>query len=99
MDLDHFLAETVGKSPQHQKFYHFTDRKNLPLIRQHGLLSTSELRSRGLLENVKTGGDAASLQSDSCKGDGRIRLPVPHSQPPYGPRRDDGRSQTRSGLS
>jgi hypothetical protein len=68
MNLDQFLSETLGKSTQHQKFYHFTDRKNLPLIRQHGLLSTSELRRRGLLENVKTGGDAISLQSDSAKG-------------------------------
>src|SRR5260370_21885102 len=68
MDLDQFLAETLGKSTQHQKFYHFTDRKNLPLVRQHGLLSTSELRRRGFLESVKTGGDANSLQSDSAKG-------------------------------
>ncbi|MGZ5876015.1 MAG: DarT ssDNA thymidine ADP-ribosyltransferase family protein [Bradyrhizobium sp.] len=68
MDLDQFLAETLGKSTQHRKFYHFTDRKNLPLIRQHGLLSTSELRRRGLLESVKTGGDANSLHSDRMKG-------------------------------
>jgi hypothetical protein len=68
MDLDKFLAEILAKSPQHQKFYHFTDRKNLPQIRQIGLLSTSELRRHGLLANVKTGGDANSLQSDSAKG-------------------------------
>jgi hypothetical protein len=82
MDLDTFLAETLAKSPQHLKFYHFTDRKNLPLVRQHGLLSTSELRSRDLFGNVKTGGDAVSLQSDTAKGtDGYVCLCFTRSHP------------------
>jgi hypothetical protein len=82
MDLDTFLSETLGKSPQHQKFYHFTDRKNLPLVRQHGLLSTSVLRNRDLLGNVKTGGDAASLRSDAAKGtDGFVCLCFTRSHP------------------
>lgn len=68
MDLDHFLAEILAKSTQHQKFYHFTDRKNLPSVRQHGLLSTNELRRRGLFDLVKTGGDANSMHSDRVKG-------------------------------
>jgi hypothetical protein len=68
MDLDKFIADTLAKSPQHQQFYHFTDRKNLPLIREHGLLSTNELRRRGLFPSVKTGGDAIGLQSDTAKG-------------------------------
>ncbi|CAN7343614.1 DarT ssDNA thymidine ADP-ribosyltransferase family protein [Bradyrhizobium sp. LjRoot220] len=68
MDLDHFLTETVAKSVQHRKFYHFTDRKNLPLIRQHGLLSTKELKRLGLFNGIKTGGDANSLASDHAKG-------------------------------
>lgn len=68
MDLDYFLHEIVGKSTQHRSFYHFTDRKNLPLIRQSGLLSTGELRRRKLFDKVKTGGDANSLHSDQVKG-------------------------------
>lgn len=68
MDLDHFLKETVAKSTQQQRFYHFTDRKNLTLIRQHGLIATSGLRARKLFDEVKTGGDATSLQSDTAKG-------------------------------
>jgi hypothetical protein len=75
MDLDHFLNEMVAKSTQQQRFYHFTDRKNLPLIRQHGLISTEGLRARGLFGNVKTGGDTLSLQSDTAKGtDGYVCL-------------------------
>jgi ssDNA thymidine ADP-ribosyltransferase, DarT len=82
MDLDTFLAETLGKSTQHQKFYHFTDRKNLPLVREHGLLSISALRSRNLFSNVKTGGDATSLQSDTAKGtDGYVCLCFTQSHP------------------
>ncbi len=82
MDLDHFLAEIVGKSTQHRKFYHFTDRKNLPLIRQHGLLSTGELRRRKLFDSVKTGGDVNSLHSDQVKGtDGFVCLCFTNSHP------------------
>ena len=68
MDLDLFVRETVAKSTQQQRFYHFTDRSNLPLIRTHGLIATSGLKSANLFANVKTGGDALSLQSDAAKG-------------------------------
>jgi hypothetical protein len=68
MDLDHFVTKIVKLSTQHRRFYHFTDKKNLPLIREHGLLSTSELRSRGLYESVVTGGDANSQESDRLTG-------------------------------
>jgi ssDNA thymidine ADP-ribosyltransferase, DarT len=82
MDLDKFIADTLAKSPQHQQFYHFTDRKNLPLIREHGLLSTNELRRRGLFTSVKTGGDATSLQSDRAKGtDGYVCLCFTRNHP------------------
>jgi hypothetical protein len=82
VELDHFLAETLAKSTQHRKFYHFTDRKNLPLIRQYGLLSTRELRRLGLFNGVKTGGDANSLSSDQDKGtDGYVCLCFTNSHP------------------
>jgi hypothetical protein len=68
MDLDHFVGRIVKLSTQHQRFYHFTDKKNLPLIREHGLLSTSQLRARDLYDDVITGGDANSLESDRLKG-------------------------------
>ena len=68
MDLDHFVTKIVKLSTQHRRFYHFTDKKNLPLIREHGLLCTSELKSRGLYESVVTGGDANSQESDRLKG-------------------------------
>ena len=54
MDLDKFLA-MVRASQLQRQFFHFTDKKNLNSIRQHGLLSTAELRRRGLFDAVKPG--------------------------------------------
>ena len=68
MDLEHFLATHVRGSPQHKRFYHFTDKKNLESIRKHGLYCTGELRRSGMFPNVVTGGDANSLASDVQKG-------------------------------
>jgi hypothetical protein len=68
MDIDVFLTNTVGKSTQHKRFYHFTDRKNLDSIRSHGLLCTRSLRAKKLFDGTITGGDANSLESDAAKG-------------------------------
>lgn len=68
MDLEKFVSKIVKLSTHHKHFYHFTDKANLALVREHGLLSTSELRARGLFQNVTTGGDANSLESDTKKG-------------------------------
>ncbi len=48
MDLDTFLRR-IAASKQFNHFYHFTDKKNKPLIKEHGLPCTSELRRLGLL--------------------------------------------------
>ncbi|MGJ5208615.1 DarT ssDNA thymidine ADP-ribosyltransferase family protein [Bradyrhizobium sp. HKCCYLR20261] len=71
MDLPTFLRDTLGTSPQHRRFYHFTDRKNLDSIRASGLLCTYELRRRNMLGNVTTGGDSNSLASDIASGTDR----------------------------
>lgn len=47
-------------------FYHFTDTRNLPSIRAHGILSMSELRRRGLA--VAPGGNEWSLDADQRNG-------------------------------
>jgi ssDNA thymidine ADP-ribosyltransferase DarT-like protein len=82
MDLEHFLAAHVRSSTQHRRFYHFTDKKNLDLIRKHGILSTAELRRRNLLSQVTTGGDNNSLISDTQKGtDGYVCLCFTNNHP------------------
>jgi len=43
MEVDEFINTVIASSKQHKNFYHFTDWRNLPSIRQHGLLSTREL--------------------------------------------------------
>jgi ssDNA thymidine ADP-ribosyltransferase, DarT len=47
-------------------FYHFTDTRNLPTIRQYGLLSMSALRVRNLI--VAPGGNDWSLDADKRSG-------------------------------
>lgn len=47
-------------------FYHFTDTRNLPSIRQHGLLSMHELRLRGIAN--RPGGNEWSLDADKHSG-------------------------------
>lgn len=67
MDLDAFL-QIVRTSKQFNHFYHFTDRRNLDSIRSNGLLCTGALRQHKMLENVVTGGDENSLNSDIQNG-------------------------------
>jgi hypothetical protein len=67
MDLQHFLSEVVEKSAQHKCFYHFTDRRNLPSIRQHGILATAALRERQV-SVVAMGGNDWSQDADKLFG-------------------------------
>lgn len=54
-------------------FYHFTDTRNLPTIRQHGLLSMRTLRELNLI--VAPGGNDWSLDADKRSGmDGYVHL-------------------------
>ena len=43
MTIDEFIRY-MGNKP----FYHFTDTRNLPLIRQNGLLSLRNLNAKGI---------------------------------------------------
>lgn len=67
MDVDVFLNQHVLRSPQQRVFFHFTDMRNLPSIRQHGLLSTQELKKRGIVVPA-FGGNQWSLDADRAKG-------------------------------
>jgi hypothetical protein len=50
--------------PRH--FFHFTDLRNLPSIRQHGLLAVSELEERQIVV-PKPGGNEWSREADRLK--------------------------------
>lgn len=60
------FIDRVRRSRQQQAFYHFTDTRNLPSIRLHGLLSHAELIRRGL--NHVPGGNALSHELDQMHG-------------------------------
>jgi hypothetical protein len=47
--------------------YHFTDERNLPLIREHGILPYTDLLSRGIVP-PKPGGNDWSRDADAVRG-------------------------------
>jgi hypothetical protein len=47
--------------------YHFTDRRNLPLIRKHGLYSSAKLKKKGIAIPAP-GGNEWSQEADAHKG-------------------------------
>ena len=61
--VDHFISICEKKG---WSFYHFTDARNLPSIKEHGLLSTATLRARSI--KAVTGGNQWSLDADRSKG-------------------------------
>lgn len=44
MDLDVFLKDHVSKGVRQNTFFHFTDARNIDLIKRHGLLSRRKLK-------------------------------------------------------
>jgi hypothetical protein len=82
MDLEAFLAKQVRPSVQHICFYHFTDQANVASVREHGLLSTRQLRATNRFDAVTPGGDTNSLNSDLGNGtDNYARLCFTRNHP------------------
>lgn len=72
-------------------FYHFTDRRNLPGIRKHGILSTHALKGGGMSAPAP-GGNQWSLDADRSSGmDKYVHLCFFDSHPMEWRAREDGR--------
>jgi hypothetical protein len=72
-------------------FYHFTDRRNLPLIREHGLLSRATLAEMGI-ETPAPGGNEWSHDADDRRGlDQYVHLCFKNNHPMEFVARQDGR--------
>lgn len=67
MTVEEFLANVVAKSNQHRCLYHFTDKRNLPSIRQKGLLSYKQIK-RQEIAVVAFGGNQWSRDADEIFG-------------------------------
>lgn len=63
MTIEQFVA---GLQQAKRRLFHFTDERNIPGIREHGLLPTRTIGEMGL--EVITGGDDGSLYVDRQKG-------------------------------
>jgi hypothetical protein len=81
MDLDDFLKHHVEKSKQQTTFFHFTDTRNLDLIRKHGLLSRRRLRESSI-QIPAPGGNQWSMDSADRLGlDRYVSLSLTASHP------------------
>lgn len=91
MDLDQFVQNVVRRSCQQRVFFHFTDERNLPSIRQHGLRSTQHLREGGI--NIPApGGNEWSMDADRISGmDAYVHLCFKLGHPMEYLARQDGR--------
>jgi ssDNA thymidine ADP-ribosyltransferase, DarT len=77
----------------HRCFYHFTDTRNLALIRQHGLLSRAELNRRAI-DIPAPGGNLWSIEADARRGmDAFVHLCFLSEHPMEYQARQDGRIQ------
>ncbi|RAI38429.1 DarT ssDNA thymidine ADP-ribosyltransferase family protein [Rhodoplanes roseus] len=66
MTLKDFIS-AVETAAIHNSFFHFTDTRNIPSIKQHGLLSMKEIKGRNI--NVPApGGNQWSLDADQACG-------------------------------
>lgn len=76
-----------------RRLFHFTDSRNIPSIRQHGLLPTRLIVESNL--EVITGGDDGSLQIDRQKGlDAHVSLSFCRSHPMSHVAKAEGRIET-----
>src|SRR5687767_3527238 len=90
MNLDGFIKNHVEKS-SHNRFYHFTDGKNLPSIQKHGLLSMQELRRRNI-QVPAPGGNEWSQDADiECGMDAYVHLTFIPNHPMEYPAKQEGR--------
>lgn len=80
MDVEQFISE-VKNSKQHTTFYHFTDVRNLPSIKNHGLLSLEQLSARAI-KVTAPGGNDVSVSLDKASGmDRYVHLCFTRSHP------------------
>jgi hypothetical protein len=93
MTLEQFAA-VIADSKQHSCLYHFTDRRNLAGIRQHGLLSMQRVK---LLEAplVAPGGNDWSIDADAhCGMDKYVHLCFCDNHPMEYLARSEGRLES-----
>ncbi|MGY6645704.1 MAG: DarT ssDNA thymidine ADP-ribosyltransferase family protein [Salinarimonas sp.] len=63
MTIDEFIQIMKKSTQGNQSLFHFTDTRNVPLIKQHGLLSANQRDALGI-SPVTTGGNELSQSAD-----------------------------------
>lgn len=67
MELEIFLKKHVDRSGQQRTFFHFTDTRNIPLIKKHGILSRRKMNEMGI-EIPAPGGNEVSMRTADAAG-------------------------------
>jgi hypothetical protein len=87
MELGAFVSDTIDMS----YLFHFTDTRNIPSIKQHGLLSLRELKRRDIVVSA-FGGNEWSHDEDERRGlDDFVHLCLRRSHPMEYKAKKDGR--------
>ncbi len=90
MNLDEFLKNHVQKSEQQKTFFHFTDTRNLDLIKKHGILSRRKAKQMGIAIPAP-GGNQISIQAADALGlDQYVSLCLKRGHPMEGAARNSG---------
>jgi hypothetical protein len=84
MKLDTFLRDHVAPSRQQNTFFHFTDTRNLPLIKKHGILSRRRLKEKGLKIPAPGGNDVSIRAADDAGLDRYVSLCLKTGHPMVG---------------
>lgn len=89
MDVDNFIARMLRSG---KNFYHFTDLRNLPSIRQNGYLrSRKELASKRIQIAAPGGNELSQQLDDACGMDGYVHCSLKTSHPMEEIARREGR--------
>lgn len=67
MSLENLVA-AIKRSTHSRHIYHFTDKSNVPLMRQHGLLSKNAMRGKGIWPPPRPSGNQWSWDEDDRLG-------------------------------
>lgn len=92
MEIDDFINSVLKRSPQHNCLYHFTDRTNLPVIRQSGGLFSREMLNLCGIDVPSSGGNQWSMEADQrCGMDRFVHLCCTRGHPMVHSARNEGR--------
>lgn len=85
------LVQTIEAYNKNKFVYHFTDEKNFPLIKEHGLLSKNAMRAKGFWPVAPSGNDISWNADDKKEISDYVSLCMTRDHPMCFRAKEDGR--------